>query len=50
MGWSAVRRIPVGTPVTAVDQSIKAGWQDGELYLEAQPDFVQIDELEATRA
>jgi L,D-transpeptidase ErfK/SrfK len=42
--------IPVGTPVTAVNQLIKAGWQDGELYLEAQPDFVQLDELEATQS
>ena len=42
--------IPVGTSVTAVNQLIKAGWQAGELYLEAQPDFVQIDELEATQS
>ena len=41
--------IAVGTPVTAVDQTVKLGWQDGELYLEAQPDFAQIDELEATQ-
>ena len=38
--------IPVGTPVTAVDQVTKLGWHMGELYLEAQPDFAQIDELE----
>ena len=38
--------IPVGTPVTAVNQVTKLGWHMGELYLEAQPDFVQIDELE----
>ncbi|MGE3293891.1 MAG: L,D-transpeptidase family protein [Geminicoccaceae bacterium] len=42
--------IPVGTPVTAVNQLVKAGWQDGELYLEAQPDFAQLDELEATQS
>ncbi|MFL5332211.1 MAG: L,D-transpeptidase family protein [Geminicoccaceae bacterium] len=38
--------IPVGTPVTAVNQVTKLGWRMGELYLEAQPDFAQIDELE----
>jgi L,D-transpeptidase ErfK/SrfK len=42
--------IPVGTSVTAVNQLVKAGWQAGELYLEAQPDFAQIDELEATQS
>ena len=41
--------IPVGTPVTAVNQLVKLGWHMGELYLEAQPDFAQIDELEATQ-
>ena len=48
----AVRRlfaeVPIGTPVTAVNQTVKAGWHRGELYIEAQPDFAQIDELEAT--
>ncbi|MFO1047224.1 MAG: L,D-transpeptidase family protein [Geminicoccaceae bacterium] len=42
--------VPVGTPVTAVNQLVKAGWLGGELYLEAQPDFAQLDELEATQA
>ena len=41
--------IPVGTPVTAVNQLVKLGWHMGELYLEAQPDFGQIDELEETQ-
>ena len=41
---------PVGTPVTAVNQTVKLGWNMGELYLEAQPDFAQIDELEETQA
>ena len=41
--------IPVGTPVTAVNQPVKLGWHMGELYLEAQPDFAQIDELEETQ-
>jgi L,D-transpeptidase ErfK/SrfK len=39
-------QIAVGTPVTAVNQLVKLGWQNGELYLEAQPDFAQLDELE----
>jgi L,D-transpeptidase ErfK/SrfK len=43
-------RIPIGTPVTAVNQLVKVGWHLGELYLEAQPDFEQIDELEATQS
>jgi L,D-transpeptidase ErfK/SrfK len=41
--------VPVGTPVTAVNQTVKVGWHMGELYLEAQPDFAQIDELEETQ-
>ncbi len=40
--------VPVGTPVTAVNQLVKLGWQNGELYIEAQPDFAQLDELEET--
>lgn len=42
-------QVPVGTPVTAVNQLVKLGWHQGELFLEAQPDFAQIDELEATQ-
>lgn len=29
--------VPVGTPVRIVDQPYKAGWQEGELYLEVHP-------------
>lgn len=29
--------VPVGTPVTIIDQPVKAGWQNGVLYLEAHP-------------
>lgn len=43
-------QVPVGTRVTAVDQRVKLGWQEGELYLEAQPDFAEIDALEARQA
>lgn len=42
-------QVPVGTKVTAVNQLIKTGWHEGELYIEAQPDFEQIDELEASQ-
>jgi len=37
---------PVGTKVTSVDEPIKMGWIDGNLYLEAEPNDLQIDELE----
>lgn len=40
-------QIPIGTKVTAVQQFVKVGWHGGELYLEAQPDVEQVDELEA---
>jgi L,D-transpeptidase ErfK/SrfK len=42
-------QIAIGTKVTAVDQPVKLGWQGGELYLEAQPDMAQVDELEASQ-
>jgi L,D-transpeptidase ErfK/SrfK len=29
--------VPVGTPVTVVDQPAKVGWLDGELYLQVHP-------------
>ncbi|MCX7631098.1 MAG: L,D-transpeptidase family protein [Geminicoccaceae bacterium] len=38
--------VPIGTRVTVVDQQIKAGWHEGELYLEAHPDLGQLEELE----
>ncbi len=40
------RAVAVGTPVTVVDQPIKLGWQDGELFIEAHPTLAQLDELE----
>jgi L,D-transpeptidase ErfK/SrfK len=43
-------QVPIGTRVTAVDQRVKVGWHGGELYLEAQPDMDQLDELEATQS
>ena len=39
-------KIPVGTPVTVVDQPIKMGWVDGELFVEAHPTQTQVDMLE----
>lgn len=31
------RELPVGTPVRIIDQPVKAGWDDGVLYLEVHP-------------
>ncbi len=41
-------RIPVGTPVTVVDQPVKLGRMDGDLYIEVQPSPHQIDVMEET--
>lgn len=35
-----------GTKVTVVDQPVKLGWIDGELYMEAHPNQRQSDQLE----
>lgn len=40
--------VRVGTPVTVVDQPIKFGWLDGELFIEVHPSSAQGDSLEAT--
>ncbi len=40
--------VPVGTPVYVVDQAVKTGWRDGQLYLEVHPSHKQSNELEAT--
>lgn len=37
----------LGTPVSVVDQPIKIGWRDGELYLEVHPTQLQADAIEA---
>lgn len=42
------RAAPIGTPVTVVDQPVKLGWKDGELYIEVQPSTMQIDKMEET--
>lgn len=38
--------VPVGTPVTVVDQPVKLGWVGGDLYIEAHPTQDQADMLE----
>ena len=42
------REAPIGTPVTVVDQPVKLGWKNGELYIEVQPSTMQIDKMEET--
>lgn len=39
-------KVPVGTPVTAVDQPIKVGWIDEGLYIEASPSQDQSLQIE----
>lgn len=41
--------VPVGTPVTVVDQEVKIAWlEDGELYLEVNPSQEQADQIEVS--
>ncbi len=40
-------RVRVGAPVAVVDQDVKLGWFEDELYLEVHPTQLQADELEA---
>lgn len=40
--------VPIGTQVTVVNQPVKLGWKDGELYIEVQPSTQQIDTMEET--
>jgi len=40
------RMLPVGTPVSVVDQAVKLGWWDGQLYLQVHPTHAQMDEIE----
>ena len=41
-------RVPIGTQVTVVDQPVKIGRMDGDLYIEVQPSSHQIDVMEET--
>jgi L,D-transpeptidase ErfK/SrfK len=38
--------VPVGTPVTVVDQPVKVGWIDGDLYIEVSPTQEQSLKIE----
>ncbi len=38
--------VPVGTPVTVVDQPIKFAWQDGALFVQAHPSQSQVAQIE----
>ncbi len=40
--------VPIGTQVTVVNQPVKLGWKDGELYIEVQPSTSQVDTMEET--
>jgi L,D-transpeptidase ErfK/SrfK len=40
--------VPVGTPVTVVDQPVKLGWSGGELFLEVHPSQADADAIEET--
>lgn len=40
--------VPVGTPVTVVNQPVKAAWIDGVFYVEAHPTMEQADVMEET--
>ena len=40
-------RIPIGLPVTVVNQEVKLAWVGGALMMEAHPSQEQADELEA---
>lgn len=38
--------VPVGTKVTSIAEPVKMAWIDKELYIEAEPNDAQIDEIE----
>jgi len=42
--------VPQGTPVTVVDEPVKAGWQAGELFLEVHWEQADSESLETTGA
>lgn len=41
-------QVPVGTPVSVVDQPIKLGRRDGDIFVEVHPSLKQIDQIEET--
>jgi L,D-transpeptidase ErfK/SrfK len=40
--------VPVGTPVRIIDQPVKVGWDQANLYLEAHPTLKQAAQIEDT--
>jgi L,D-transpeptidase ErfK/SrfK len=42
------QQIPVGTPVTVVDQPVKLGRKNGEVFIEVHPSLKQVDQIEET--
>lgn len=42
------KKVPVGASVTVVNQPVKLGWRNGELYIEVAPSARQADEIEQT--
>lgn len=43
---SLFSKVPVGTPVTVVDQPVKAAWIDNQLYVEAHTSLSQANKIE----
>lgn len=43
-------KLPIGTPVTVVQQEMKLGWHNGTLFMEVHPNPAQQLELEEKRA
>lgn len=39
-------KIPTGTPVTVVSQSVMLGWHEGDLFIEVHPSPEQVDQIE----
>ena len=40
------QQVPVGTPVTVVDQPVKLGRRNGEVFIEVHPSLKQVDQIE----
>lgn len=38
--------VPVGTPIRSINQPIKMAWIEDEFFIEAEPNDLQIDEIE----
>jgi len=43
-------QVPVGTPVTVVDQPIKMGWSDSKMFIEVHPNQEQSAAIEEDRS